>query len=193
VVDRRLRVGQAAQRLGISRRQIERLLGRYEDDEGPTGLVSGKRARPSNHQLATGLAEHAIALIRERYADIGPTLAAEKLREYHGVVLSKETDRSLMTSAGLWIPRSQRAPRIRQPRNRRACLGELVQIDGSDHAWSEDRAPVCTLLVFIDDATSRLMQLHFVPTESAFRTSTPPCGSPAATTSGQSERAGFGG
>jgi len=138
-------------------------VGRYED-QGPSGLASRKRGRPGNHQLPPGLAEHAIALIRERYADFGPTLAAEKLRECHGVVLGKETVRSLMTSAGLWIPR-----------NRRACLGELIQIDGSsDHAWFEDRAPACTLLVFIDDATSRLMQLHFVPTESAFAYSRPP-------------------
>ena len=73
-----------------------------------------------------------------------------------------------MTAAGLWVPRKQRAAKVHQPRNRKSCLGELIQIDGSDHAWFEDRAPTCTLLVFIDDATSRLMQLHFVPTESAF-------------------------
>lgn len=167
VTDRMLRVGQAAQRLGVSRRQIERLVGRYLED-GPSGLVSRKRGRPSNNQLASGIAERAIALIRDRYADFGPTLAAEKLRECHGVVLSKETVRALMVAAGLWTPRRQRAAKIHQPRNRRACLGELIQIDGSDHAWFEDRAPACTLLVFIDDATSRLMQLHFVPTESSF-------------------------
>lgn len=73
-----------------------------------------------------------------------------------------------MMAAGLWTPRKQRAPTIHQPRNRRSCVGELIQIDGSDHAWFEDRAPKGTLLVFIDDATSRLMQLHFVPTESSF-------------------------
>ena len=73
-----------------------------------------------------------------------------------------------MIDAGLWKPRRQRAAQIHQPRNRRACLGELIQIDGSDHAWFEDRAEACTLLVYIDDATSRLMQLHFVPTESTF-------------------------
>ena len=77
-------------------------------------------------------------LIRDSYADFGPTLAAEKLRP----------------------------PKVHQPRNRRARLGELVQIDGSDHAWFEDRAPACTLLVYVDDATGKLMQLPFVPTES---------------------------
>ncbi|NHH79625.1 hypothetical protein DRA46_01695 [Burkholderia gladioli] len=71
-----------------------------------------------------------------------------------------------MTDAGLWVPRRQRPPKVYQPRVRRACLGELIQIDGSEHRWFEDRAPQCTLLVYVDDATSRLMQLHFTATES---------------------------
>ena len=163
VVDRMLPVGLAAKRLGLSRRQLERLLLKY-GAYGAAGLVSAKRGHPSNHQLAPGAAERALRIIRDRYADFGPTLACEKLRECHGLVLAKETVRSLMTAAGLWKPRRQRAAPIHQPRNRRACLGELVQIDGSDHAWFEGRGPACTLLVFIDDATGRLMQLHFTPT-----------------------------
>jgi hypothetical protein len=109
-----------------------------------------------------------MALVRERYADFGPTLACEKLAECHGLVLAKETVRRWMRDAGLWVPRRQRPPKIHQPRARRACLGELVQIDGSDHRWFEDRAPACTLLVYVDDATSRLMALHFTATESTF-------------------------
>src|ERR1700722_10725983 len=157
----------AAERLGISRRQVERLTSRYRT-EGATGLISCKREQPSNHQLPAGLADHALAIIRERYADFGPTLACEKLRECHGLTLAAETVRHLMTDAGLWIPRKQRPPKIHQPRNRRSCLGELIQVDGSDHRWFEERAPACTLLVFIDDATSRLMTLHFTATESTF-------------------------
>jgi transposase len=167
VVDRMTRVGQAAKRLGLSRRQMSRLMERYAA-EGPAGLVSRKRGRPSNHQLTPEVSERATTLIRERYPDFGPTLACEKLRECHGLKLAKETVRVLMTAAGLWTPRRQRAAKIHQPRNRRACVGELIQIDGSDHAWFEARGGACTLLVFIDDATSRVMQLHFVPTESAF-------------------------
>jgi hypothetical protein len=167
VMDRMLGVGPAASRLGLSRRQVERLVLRYAG-EGPSGLVSRRRGNPSNNQLAPGIAKRAVALIGERYADFGPTLACEKLLECHGLALSKETVRALMVAAGLWTPRRQRAAQIHQPRNRRDCLGQLIQIDGSDHAWFEQRAPACTLLVFIDDATSRLMQLHFVPTESAF-------------------------
>jgi hypothetical protein len=109
-----------------------------------------------------------VAIIKERYSDFGPTLACEKLRECHEVLLAKETVRQLMIAAGLWTPRRQRPPKIHQPRNRRSCYGELIQIDGSDHRWFEERAPACTLLVFIDDATSRLMTLHFTATESTF-------------------------
>ena len=102
-------------------------------------MLSRKRGRLSNHQLAPGLADRAIALIRERDPDFGPTLACEKLAERHGLVLGVETIRALMTAAGLWTPRKQRAAKIHQPRNRRACVGELIQIDGSDHAWFEHR------------------------------------------------------
>jgi len=167
VVEERLMPWRAAERLGLSRRQVERLANRYRC-EGAAGLVSRRRGRPGNHQLPVNLCPQALALIRERYADFGPTLACEKLHECHGITLSKETVRHLMTDAGLWIPRRQRPPKVYQPRARRACLGELVQIDGNEHPWFEERAPACTLLVYVDDATSRLMALHFTATESTF-------------------------
>ena len=88
--------------------------------------------------------------------------------EEHGLAVSVETLRGWMTAAGLWVPRAQRTRRSQPPRPRRACLGELVQIDGSEHAWFEDRGPVCTLLVYVDDATSRLMELAFAEVESTF-------------------------
>jgi transposase len=167
VTEARLKPGKAAERLGLSVRQIERLVRRYRA-AGVAGLVSGKRGRPGNHQLPPGKAQRALTLIHERYPDFGPTLACEKLRECHGIDLAVETVRTLMRAAGLWIPRKDRPPKVYQPRNRRACLGELIQIDGSEHAWFEDRAPACTLLVYVDDATSRLMALHFTATESTF-------------------------
>ena len=95
---------------------------------------------------AEGLLAQALGLIRDTYADFGPTLACEKLRERHGIVLAKETVRRLMIDAGFWVPRRLCPPKVHQPRNRRACLGELIQIDGSDHAWFEDRSSPCTLL-----------------------------------------------
>ncbi|MFC6144066.1 ISNCY family transposase [Paraburkholderia silvatlantica] len=167
VVDSGLKPGRAAERLGLSVRQIERLVIRYRES-GAAGLTSRKRGRTGNRRLDTELAQRVLTIIRDRYADFGPTLACEKLWECHGIRLAKETVRRLMTEAGLWVPRRQRPPKVYQPRARRACLGELIQIDGSDHRWFEDRAPQCTLLVYVDDATSRLMHLHFTATESTF-------------------------
>ncbi|CZT37988.1 Integrase core domain-containing protein [Rhizobium sp. 9140] len=108
-----------------------------------------------------------MALVRERYADFGPTLATEKLAERDGLRVSRETVRGWMSDAGLWLSRKQRRT-FHQPRFRREAYGELVQIDGSEHRWFEDRGPPCSLLVFVDDATGRLMQLRFVRSESAF-------------------------
>jgi hypothetical protein len=107
-------------------------------------------------------------MIREWYWDFGPTLVAEKLREVHGITLGRETLRLWIIEAGLWLDRKQRRRRVHQPRSRRDCVGELVQVDGGEHWWFEDRGPQCTLLVFIDDATGRLMHLQFVASESTF-------------------------
>src|SRR5689334_9103405 len=167
-VDRgELPVAAAASLLGLSARQVFRLLRRFRA-EGAAGLASRRRGRPSNRRLPAAVREAALAVVRERYADFGPTLAAEKLAELHDIRLSRETLRRWMSEAGLWVPRKARRGRVHQPRHRRDCLGELVQIDGCQHHWFEDRGPPCTLLVFVDDATSRLMHLRFVPAESAF-------------------------
>ncbi|QQX88550.1 ISNCY family transposase (plasmid) [Cupriavidus necator] len=165
LADGHLKTGIAAARLGLSPRQTLRLLRRYQD-EGAPGLQNRRQGAPGHRQLPPGLESRVRGLIRDSYADFGPTLAAEKLRERHGIDLATETVRRIMIDAGFWIPRKLRPPKVHQPRNRRACLGELVQIDGSDHRWFEDRAPACTLLVYVDDATGRLMQLLFVPSES---------------------------
>jgi hypothetical protein len=157
----------AADLLGLERRQVQRLAKAYQD-QGATALISKKRGRPSNRQSPTGLKAQVLAVIREKYADFGPTLAAEKLREIHGITVGRETLRIWMLEAGLWADRHKRRGRVYQPRYRRECVGELVQVDGSDHYWFEDRGPSCTLLVFIDDATSRLMHLQFVQSESTF-------------------------
>jgi hypothetical protein len=95
-------------------------------------------------------------------------LAAEKLAERHGLHLGVETVRRWMLADGIWKDRRQRLKSVHQPRYRRECVGELIQIDGSEHWWFENRGPQCTLLVFIDDATSRLMHLRFVESESTF-------------------------
>jgi hypothetical protein len=130
--------------------------------------VSRQRGRPNNHRLPSALQEQALALVRERYVGFGPTLAQEKLSELDGVHVGRETLRKWMAAAGLWVSRRERLPLVHQLRHRRSCLGELVQIDGSDHEWFEERGPRCSLLVYVDDATSRLMELRFVTVESAF-------------------------
>lgn len=163
----RLRVADACALLGRSRRQVFRLL-RGIREAGASSLVSKRRGKPSNRRLPDAVRQLAMSLVRERYADFGPTLAAEKLAELHGCTVSRETLRGWMVADGLWLDRRARLPSPHPPRRRRECLGELVQIDGSEHAWFEGRGPGCTLLAFVDDATSRLMLLRFVPSESAF-------------------------
>lgn len=167
VLDGMMKPGLAARQMDVTPRHFRRILERYRA-EGAAGLVSKSRNRPSNHRLPQGLGGKAIAIIRQDYPDFGPTFAAEKLREQHGVNLSKETVRQLMIDSGLWVPRKIRPPKIYQPRHRRECFGELIQIDGSDHRWFEDRAPACTLLVYVDDATSRIQALYFAESESTF-------------------------
>ncbi|MBY4949440.1 ISNCY family transposase, partial [Cupriavidus respiraculi] len=167
VVHDGLMVWRAAEKLGLSRRHVERLVQRYRED-GPRGLVSRKWGQPGHRHLPLGLESRVRGLIRDSYADFGPTFACEKLRERHGIEISPACVRRIMIDAGFWVPRKLRPPKVHQPRHRRACFGELIQIDGSDHRWFEDRGPACTLLVYVDDATGQLMQLRFVPTESTF-------------------------
>lgn len=122
--------------------------------EGASGLVSCKLGKPSNRRHSDALREKIVAIVREHYHDFGPTLAGEYLIEHHGITVACETLRQLMIAAGLWKDRDARRPRPYQPRYRRDCRGELIQIDGSKHLWFEGRGPQCTLLVYIDDAIS---------------------------------------
>jgi transposase len=167
IKDKRLTQKEAAQLLGISTRQVKRLWKAYRQ-KGPKGLVSQRRGKPSNNQLDAGVVQQALDLIKEKYEDFGPTLAHEKLTEVHKLQLSRESVRRIMIEEGIWKAKRAKRPAVHQMRERRACFGELVQIDGSDHAWFEGRGPRCTLLVFIDDATGRLLELWFVARESFF-------------------------
>src|SRR6202790_3471525 len=163
----RLRISDACALIGLRRRQVFRLLRGLKED-GAASLLSKRRGKTSNRRLPTEVRALALSIVRERYADFGPTLAAEKLAALHGCMISRETLRGWMIADGLWVDRRHKLPSPHQPRRRRECLGELVQIDGSEHAWFEGRGEMCTLLAFVDDATSRLMQLRFVASESAF-------------------------
>jgi hypothetical protein len=153
--------------LSLSVRQIKRLYRTYKA-QGARGLVSQRRGKPSNNRLDAETQQKAIDLTYEHYRDFGPTLAHEKLTEKHKLGISRESVRRIMIAEGMWQPKRAKKPSTHQMRERRACLGELVQIDGSDHAWFEERGPKCTLLVYIDDATGEFMELWFVPDETFF-------------------------
>ena len=162
-----LTVVEAAALLRLSRSQVHRLLQAYDLD-GADGLVSKKRGRPSNRRHSEDFRNLVLDLVREHYGDFGPTLAAEKLLECHRIAVSKETLRQWMMEVGIWVSRRERKKRVFQPRGRRDCFGELVQIDGSLHWWFENRGPKCALLVYIDDATGKLLHLRFAGSENTF-------------------------
>ena len=126
--DRRITQAQVGILLGLSTRQVRRLLTAYRE-HGPPALVSKKRGQPSNRCYPPDFHDHVIEIIRSSYSDFGPTLASEKLGEYHAIFLSAATLRNWMIAAEIWVPRHQRERHIHQPRNRRECFGELVQID----------------------------------------------------------------
>lgn len=155
---------EAAAHLELSTRQVRRLQEKYRQ-EGPPGLVSHRRGKPSNNRLCEAIKQEALSWIEGRYKDFGPTLAHEKLTEVHGIKLSVESVRQLMMREGYWQGKQRRKRVVHQQRLRRSRVGELVQMDGSPHDWFEGRGERCSLLVWVDDATSRLMHLRFEPCE----------------------------
>jgi transposase len=167
VDEKRMKQKAAAEQLETSERQVKRLLRKYRQD-GANGLVSKRRGKPSNNQLAEETRRKVLDLLKSKYMGFGPTLACEKLVEVEHLKISNESVRQLMLAEGLWKAKKARKVVAHQMRERRACFGELVQIDGSPHDWFEGRAAECTLLVFIDDATGKLGELLFVESESFF-------------------------
>lgn len=164
VNDRVLNQQEAGERLRVTTRHVRRLLVRMKN-EGPSGLKS--KHKGGNRLLPEEFKERVLTAVRERYQGFGPTFASEKLQEAEGLKISKETLRQWMMSSGLWKGRTRKQARVHQSRERRHCFGELVQIDGSHHDWFEGRGPNCCLLVFIDDATSKILGLLFAEGETA--------------------------
>ncbi len=154
---------QIATLMGCHVRTVQRRLERYRAD-GDAGLVHRARGRRSHRRLPEALSQQAIDLVAEHYPDFGPTLAAEKLEERHGLKLSRERLRQLMIAAGLWRPKARKV-KHRQWRERRACVGHLLQVDTSIHDWFEGRGPQVVLISLIDDATSRVFR-RFYDTDS---------------------------
>jgi Helix-turn-helix domain len=164
LLDKQITQHKAAELLGLqSDRQVRNLVGKFKK-HGDQGLVSRQRGKPSNRSFDQKFKKQVMALVKEKYPDFGPTFAAEKLAEYHDIQISDETLRKWMIEHHLWISRSKRS-RIHPQRPRREYFGELIQIDGSHHYWFEDRAGKCVLIVFIDDATSKITSLYFCASE----------------------------
>jgi len=150
--------------LRLSERQVRRKFKSFKTQGIPSlahknrGHARGKRWDPKQEALAIGL-------LRSDWAGFGPTLTAEKLKEYHGIKVSRETLRKAMIQHGIWAVK-ERKMKHRKRRERKTCFGMMVQLDGSPHDWFEGRGPRCTLLVFIDDATSKIVWLEFAESES---------------------------
>src|SRR5437762_1183126 len=144
----------AAALLGLTVRHVRRLMQRVRA-EGDPGLAHRSRGRPSNRRHAPALKSRVLQLYARHYRDFGPTLAAEKLAERHGLALSDETVRRWLRAAGI-EHFGRRARPHRAWRSRKRAVGELVQLDGSHHDWLEGRGPHCVLLAYIDDASSRV-------------------------------------
>ncbi|MEK7717349.1 MAG: ISNCY family transposase, partial [Pseudomonadota bacterium] len=164
VVEGRLTQANAAKMLKLSVRQVKRLCVKFRD-VGPPGLAHRLRGRPSNRQIDPWRLETALNALHDPLWDgFGPTFTHDKLKELCGVTLGVETLRQLMIQADLWRPWGQRL-KHRSWRERRECVGMLVQLDGSDHDWFEGRGPRCVLIIYIDDATSRILHGEFVGVE----------------------------
>jgi hypothetical protein len=156
---------EAAEELGLSVRQVRRLLQRLKK-EGDKAAVHGLRGTPSNRRIEEKIQQKAMRILSgENYRGFGPTLASEYLARQHKIVASRETVRKWMTVAGLWKAGKQKIEQIHEWRPRRSRFGELVQWDTSEHDWLEGRGERMYLIGMIDDATSRA-KARFVSSDS---------------------------
>lgn len=153
LIRREIKQKVGAKMLGITIRQTRRILKKYKL-EGSKGLVHKSRGKISNNKIPQEKLDEAIQLIKNKYWDFAPTLANEKLLENHQIKISTEKLRQEMTMVGIWKAKKKKKAHVHQLRERRACFGELVQLDGSPHDWFEGRAPKCNLNVAIDDASN---------------------------------------
>lgn len=164
VLDQKLTQVEAASLLDLSDRQVRRLCAAVRS-RGNRAILHGLKGHPSNNQLDAELLGRALSAIHDpRWEGFTAVFAQQKLESFYDVILSDTTVRKLMTMTDLHQPR-RRGAKHRSWRERRACVGHLVQLDGSEHDWFEGRGPKCALLVYIDDATSRILHAEFVKVE----------------------------
>jgi transposase len=153
-MEKKLTQVKAGTMLGLTTRHIRRLIERVEQ-QGDQGLAHRGRGKPSNRRIAARVKATVLRLYEQRYGDFGPTLAAEKLAECHGISISDETLRRWLKARGVDHFTRRTRPH-RAWRERKAYVGELVQLDGSHHDWFEGRGSRCVLMAYIDDASSRV-------------------------------------
>ena len=172
LIARSIGIKQARELLGLSTRQVKRLKQRVLD-HGAEGATHGLRGKPSNNRMAQTAIDEASKLLKEKYADFGPTFATEKLKDIHGITLSDERVRTLMTKLDLWKPKKRKENgQYRAWRPRKEWYGSLEQFDGSYHHWFEDRSEECCLLASIDDATGTITRAEFGQSENVKEVST---------------------
>jgi len=154
VLEGSLRRTEAAEMLSLSYRQVGRIVARVRE-EGPQAVVNRSRGRPSNREISKEIKDRVLNLYLKHYEGFGPTLAQEKLSERDSINISDETLRLWLIEAGLW-KKKRKGRQHRQWRPRKDHYGEMIQVDGSHHAWFEDRGPVCVFMGYIDDATGKV-------------------------------------
>ena len=153
-MEKQLTQVQAGVVLGLTTRHIRRLIERVVQ-AGDQGLAHRGRGKPSNRRIPDKVKAMMLKLYEQQYGDFGPTLAAEKLAERHGVAVNAETLRGWLLAKGVTHFQRRKRPH-RAWRERKTLVGELVQLDGSHHDWFEGRGPRCVLMAYIDDASSRV-------------------------------------
>lgn len=154
VLEGKLKQIKAAETLDLSDRQVRRIVKRVEE-EGAKGIVHRLRGKDSNRSMEPKLKEKILKLYETKYGDFGPTLGSEKLLELHGIKLSDETLRLWLIEARIDYEGRKRR-KHRQWRERKRSFGEMVQVDGSHHAWLEGRGPRLVLMGYKDDATGKV-------------------------------------
>jgi len=160
----RLKNAQVAAALGITVRHLRRLKRRFETG-GARALMHGNRGRPSPRRLPVAARAAVVRFMTTLYVGFNDTHLTEKLREQHGLIVSRESVRRVRQQLGQPPQRARRAPRARRRRVPEAARGALIQIDGSPFAWLEARGPEFVLLGAVDDATTEILALQFRPTE----------------------------
>ena len=166
VMDKDMIQMEASTILGISDRQIRHLIVKIRE-KGNKGIAHGNRGRESPKKMSKAQEERIAEIVKEEYPDFRPTLASEKLRESHGIRVGREKLRQIMIAEGLWKVRKRPQRYVHQWRERKAYLGEMVQMDGSHHDWLENRGPRLVLMGYIDDATNRFFG-HFYDYEGIY-------------------------